>query len=249
MGSLFRILKLAEAMMNNNENLEQLCVHADAYIKRHAHFAPENDGTTPNPWKSNMDYSSYENSPYYGSVSEFMRKFPGGIKDWLKWRKESQKERNLMFSKPTKKAEIEVEDLTEKYIPTAKDIEESKAPATKEQKQKAKDLVFDIIEDLLESGEISSKEVKDYIDKHYEKISAAHFIPEGGDDVSKFEKELHLFSGEMGKFKDIQDYINKWHKHMKRESDADDSALKAARDFVEYYKLLLKGKAKRKSKK
>jgi hypothetical protein len=99
--SFTRILKLADAFdaSGDMEGLARLCVQFDAYIKKCAHYAPINDGTTPNPLRLNMDYSGWENSPYYGSMSEFMEKFPGGIPDWLKWRKETQKERFLMWSK------------------------------------------------------------------------------------------------------------------------------------------------------
>ena len=33
--------------------------------------------------KYNLDYSPEEESPYFGSVGEFLEKYPGGIGDWL----------------------------------------------------------------------------------------------------------------------------------------------------------------------
>jgi hypothetical protein len=94
------MLKLAAALHDagDSSGYARLCVQFGAYIKKCAHYVPVNDGTAPNPLRFNMDYDAWENSPYYGSVSEFMEKFPGGIPDWVKWRKETQKKRNLMWS-------------------------------------------------------------------------------------------------------------------------------------------------------
>lgn len=83
----------------DSESFERLCIQMNGYLKKYGHFEPLNDGITPNPWKHNMDYAGWENSPYYGSLTEFMEKFPGGIPDWIKWRRETQKQRNLMWSK------------------------------------------------------------------------------------------------------------------------------------------------------
>jgi len=99
--SFARMLKIAEMLydVGDSEGFERLCVQLNAYFKKCAHFEPLNDGITPNPWRHNMDYAEWENSPYYGSMTEFMEKFPGGIPDWIKWRRETQKQRNLMWSK------------------------------------------------------------------------------------------------------------------------------------------------------
>ena len=99
--SFIRMLKLAETLYNSgdSEGFNRLCVQFNAYLRKCAHYEPVNDGTTPNPWRHNMDYAGWENSPYYGSMTEFMERFPGGIPDWIKWRRETQKERNLMWSK------------------------------------------------------------------------------------------------------------------------------------------------------
>lgn len=105
---LARMLKLADTMLGEGDEgaLERLCTHFEAFAGRikTAHMEPVNDGTTPNPWRRNMDYASWENSPYFGSVAEFMEKFPGGIRDWVEWRRKTQKERNLMW-KPKEAAE------------------------------------------------------------------------------------------------------------------------------------------------
>jgi len=100
--SLQRMLKIAETISEsgNIEELNRFSVQVDAYIRRHAHFKPDNDGKTPNPWKKNMDYGAgYESSPYFGSISEFMKKFPGGIKEWLEWRNKTKKDRFQMYNK------------------------------------------------------------------------------------------------------------------------------------------------------
>jgi len=90
--SLLRILKVAE-LLENTDDLKTFLVYANGYIKKHSHLVPVNDGTTPNLWRKNMDYSEYDCSPYYGNVNEFMKKFPGGIKEWLEWRRKDKKNR------------------------------------------------------------------------------------------------------------------------------------------------------------
>lgn len=110
--SLNRLLRLADALISQGEiaEIEKLCVQADAFISRHlterqrrmmkiealmktAHYEPRNDGTTPTFWRQNLDYAPYENSPYRGSISDFLKKFPSGIRGWIEWRKDTQKER------------------------------------------------------------------------------------------------------------------------------------------------------------
>lgn len=162
------------------ESFNSLCAQFNAFAKKHkvAHMTPVNDGTTPNPWKRNMDYSGYESSPYYGSISEFMKKFPGGIRDWIEWRRKTQKERNLMY-KPAE-------------------------PKTKK----------------------------------------AHFVPEGPDDTEKFPEESHLWSGEgFDNFESVRDFIKARRKETGQ--SADDAAYSAVKDFVNYWKLLLKGQKRR----
>lgn len=100
MRRLLRFLKLASTLDANNDQagLDSLCAQFDAFVKKYAHYAPQNDGNTPNPWRRNMDYSGWENSPYFGSIAEFMKKFPGGIRDWVEWRRQTQEDRNKKWS-------------------------------------------------------------------------------------------------------------------------------------------------------
>jgi len=100
MRRLLRFLKLAEQLdkVNDIEGLNRLCVYYNSFIIKHSHYVPDNDGKTPNPWRKNMDYAEWENSPYFGSVSEFMKKFPGGIKDWIEWRRKIKKDHNTKWS-------------------------------------------------------------------------------------------------------------------------------------------------------
>jgi hypothetical protein len=96
------MLKMAEIIskLGNIEELNRFSVQFNAYIKRHAHFKPDNNGKTPNPWKKNMDYGAeYENSPYFGNINEFLKRFPGGIKEWLEWRNKTEKDRFKMYNK------------------------------------------------------------------------------------------------------------------------------------------------------
>jgi hypothetical protein len=112
MRRLLRFLKLADTLDKNKDaaGLQSLCVQFDAFLQKHGHYVPENDGSTPNPWRRNMDYAGWENSPYFGSIAEFMEKFPGGIRDWIEWRRETQTDRNKKWSEFSweKKAEQRV---------------------------------------------------------------------------------------------------------------------------------------------
>lgn len=105
--SLARILKFAEIIAESGDiqAFNSLCVQFSSYIRKYAHYEPKNDGTTPNVWKKNLDYG--EESPYYGSVSEFMKKFPGGIKDWVQWRKKNKKNRYKEYGIKKRKACLE----------------------------------------------------------------------------------------------------------------------------------------------
>lgn len=76
----------------------------------------------------------------------------------------------------------------------------------------------------------------------------SHYVPEGGDNVDKLgDKEPKLWS-DNPKHKDIAGFLEDFRKH--HESDADDEqvAFDAAREFVEYWKLLLKKPKKRRRK-
>lgn len=330
--SIFRFLKLADAFIENNEddNLEKLCSQFEAFLDKHliktAHMAPDNDGKTPNPWRTNMDYDSWEGSPYFGRVADFLKKFPGGIREWAEWRKNTQTERNKLWDiNKIKERKAHLENLmktaddignpiVEEYSPTQEDIKEDARPATGEEKEKASNLVLQVIQSLIDSGEVSPEEVNEFLQKKYgltakahiigkilrrarqeyleyiEKIEdgiyelekdlynvrgnteeenhihkfidviieklnelkkrkiEAHFIPVGPDDTKKFPKEPHLYEN-LDKYKDIKEYIKKWHKAMGKDADDVNYAMDAVRDFINYYKLLLKGKGKRKAKK
>lgn len=66
-------------------------------------------------------------------------------------------------------------------------------------------------------------------------VALAHFVPEGGDDVAKLgDREPKLWSDEP-KWKGIGEFLEAHREHYGR--DADDAALRAARDFVKYWKL------------
>ena len=100
--SLHRILKMAE-LLEGTQEFDNFVVYVESYINKYSHLVPSNDGTTPNPWRRNMDYSEYDCSPYYGNVNEFLKKFPGGIKQWLEWRRKNQKSRFQRYSENKQK--------------------------------------------------------------------------------------------------------------------------------------------------
>lgn len=102
--SVARLLKLAEILQNDDKALEKLNIQFLSYLK--AHYVPDNDGKTPNPFRKNLDYGPWENSPYFGSVGDFMKKFPGGIKDWLDWRKKTRKNRYKKWDISKRKAHL-----------------------------------------------------------------------------------------------------------------------------------------------
>lgn len=100
MRTLNVMLKLADEMIDNNDvnGLRELCAsYEDHVIKifKKSHFIPDENSDTPNLWRKNLDYSDAENSPWRGSMADFMKKFPGGIRDWIARR---AKERNKRFN-------------------------------------------------------------------------------------------------------------------------------------------------------
>jgi hypothetical protein len=371
------MLKLAEAIYSSgdSEEFNRLCIQFDAYLKKCAHYEPVNDGTTPNPWRHNMDYAGWESSPYYGSMTEFMEKFPGGIPDWIKWRRETQKERNLIWSKVsarrdvvrnkiadkntqgdeflvwkftahhtmlikhemkkrikeylvallkqpeiTNKAQIQnisellkkqkyqmIDDYVdiaiktynleamirtlvrfrgtlqyEKYVklfeemktkimssaferfddevwkiktaaievekpfqPTREELEESKAPPTEEEREKARQLIEKVLEIL------TKEEAEMLLEESAPKnVIEAHYVPVGPDDTEKFPKEPHLWSDEgLKKFKSVTEYLKKYRGQSQDANDMGTAALRAIQDFIDYWKLLQKGRKRRKKKK
>jgi len=95
--ALDRLLRLAAVVEDGGGDMAALDRQVDLYlrrsIERQAHFVPSKETNTPPMWRPNMDYAPEENSPYFGSVSEFMKQFPGGIGEWRKWRERSRKQR------------------------------------------------------------------------------------------------------------------------------------------------------------
>lgn len=169
---LHRVLKLAELLYEASDmvSLKKVCAYFGPFIKKYAHMVPDNSGDAPILWKKNLDYAEYENSPYFGSVKEFLERFPGGIGDWLIWREKNKKDRNKMY-------------------------------------------------------DISKR---------------SHYVPEKGEDTKKFPKEPHLYSDEgLEKYKSIEEFLKAYRNNGK---SADDAAMSAVKDIVNYWKLLLKKK-------
>lgn len=179
---LKRLVKLAELLAaEGDKNILSLLDSKIAAQVRKAHMVPEND-ETPNPWRRNMDYAAWENSPYYGSVSEFMKKFPGGIKDWVAWRKKTQKERYNQWDANERKAFLidlikvagfEFEDLSGDYEPTTKELELAEKEPTTEERKKAFDLLLRSIDIVKEEVGLSDEEVKKWLEKNLGNFSVA----------------------------------------------------------------------------
>lgn len=271
--ALNRLLKIAAAIQDagDAEALESFCIKCDAFLKKYAHMAPHNDGTTPNPWRRNMDYSEFDSSPYYGNVAEFMKKFPGGIRDWVEWRKKTQKDRFQRWD--AKKASLKKEAYSErvvrdlylnKIVPRVEAIGydnlseeqtrlydelETLMPEINSKIEEAYDIEQHLLEDLetnvplkLEKTEASKRMAR--VTQLTGIVKNTHYEPVGGDDVAKFEKEPHLYSDEgLENFKSVKEYIEQRRKALGQA--ADDAALSAVKDFIAYWKLLLKGKEKR----
>jgi hypothetical protein len=154
MSRLLRLLKLAALLSDNKDErgFGFLCTQFNSFIKKHGHFMQKNDSISPNLWKTNMDYSNYEKSPYFESISEFMEKFPGGIREWVEWRAK------------TKKVAIDFEDQTKldtEYEPTSKEIEEAKKPPSAKETVLANKMIEKILGELLEDGLVSEEDVEE----------------------------------------------------------------------------------------
>lgn len=106
--SFERILDLAEAFndFGDTESLKKLCRYFGPFMKKHAHFIPDERSETPDFFKKNMDYADYEGSPYRGDIGSFLKKFPGGIADYLKWRKENKEKNYEKSNQREKKAHL-----------------------------------------------------------------------------------------------------------------------------------------------
>lgn len=216
---LERLLKLAEIMAADGdvEGLKSLDRRLAGYIKREAHFTPNNDGKTPNPWRRNMDYAPWENSPYYGSVSEFMKKFPGGIKDWVAWRKENREERHKKWDinkrkayvlSVMKKGELDYDDLSGEYEPTKEEREHAEMPASNEEREKAFDLLLKNIEMIKEMADLSDEEIKAWLENKYGQTGMAA-EDEGEDTRPTLDETLGKISDPLKKFDLLQALVNK----------------------------------------
>jgi len=189
---LERILKLAETISLDEFN--KLSSYFDGMIKKISKYVPENDGSTPNPWKSNMDYGleggakEREQSPYYGNVADFLKKFPGGIKEWREWRDKSKKKRWTEYNNlPEKTANIDFSDMSD-------------IPETVEDEYRRKEFLQALAE--LEKLNLTPEEIEILIKSLKEKKSLAHFAPMSGPgdyDFSKEKKNLP-WSGKMSEF-------------------------------------------------
>jgi mannose-6-phosphate isomerase-like protein (cupin superfamily) len=207
MSSFKRLLKLAEKLheANDTKGLQKLELQFQNYIK--AHYVADNDGTTPIVWRHNMDYASWENSPFRGSMSEFLKEFPGGIKDWLDWRKNTKKERFKNWDIKTRKAKLEYMMKTGEadYEPTKEDLEESDRPTTKSEKDKSFELVMKNIEMFKEMADLTDEDIRKWVESKYGKFGQS--AEDKGDSkayVGSIEKDTEdnkffrkvLFTGE-----------------------------------------------------
>lgn len=190
--ALDRLLRLA--IMNTTLTLDrQLGLYIERSIERLAHMVPSKDTNTPPMWKHNMDYDSEEGSPYFGNVNEFLKRFPGGIAEWRKWRESTCKQRDRKHRIASLMPEDQTDDGLEEFLKAAWEQE-----------------------------------------RHGLGVSA-HFVPEGGDDVAKLgDKEPKLWS-DKPEWKSIDEFLTAHRKHYGQ--NVDDAALKAARDFVRYWRL------------
>lgn len=127
MNTLLRILKMASIMDDNGEDISKIEAYCNSLIKKHA-----------KPICKNLDYGE---SPFFGSSAEFINKYPGGIKDWLEWRKAE-------------------------YTPTPEDLEYAEEPSTEEEKEKAKEY----IEKAIEMGLFTPEELKILVDDRANEI-------------------------------------------------------------------------------
>lgn len=81
--SFDRILKIASNLYSagDTDGLERLCRQFDFYLEKKSNVEA--------PWRKNFDYD--ENSPWHGSLQEFKKRFPGGLKEFLEWKNNKNK--------------------------------------------------------------------------------------------------------------------------------------------------------------
>lgn len=192
--ALNRLLRLAamDSMGDLTAVLDrQLDLYLRRSIERMAHMVPSKEMNTPPMWKPNMDYAPEEGSPYFGDVGAFLKRFPGGIAEWRKWRESTRKQRERKH-RIASLMPAQVDDGLEEFLKAAWEQE------------------------------------------RHNMAAIAHFVPEGGDDVAELgDKEPKIWSDEP-KWKSIDEFLKAHRGHFGQ--DADDAALKAARDFVHYWR-------------
>ena len=76
MDSFNRLLKLAKIYYKykNHNELKKISCYFGKFIIKNSNYI----------LKKNLDYNLEDKSPYFGSVREFLKKYPGGIIDFLK---------------------------------------------------------------------------------------------------------------------------------------------------------------------
>jgi mannose-6-phosphate isomerase-like protein (cupin superfamily)/2'-5' RNA ligase len=96
-GFIGRMIRMAESLDDggDHESAERLCRQLDLLISRRAHFVPSDKTEAPPMWRENLDYG--EDSPYFGSVKEFMKRHPGGLGEYIRKRRKSRKKRERQW--------------------------------------------------------------------------------------------------------------------------------------------------------
>lgn len=224
--SLKRILKFAEIISNDHDLFNKLSIYINSYIKKLSYYEPRNNENVPNVWRKNMDYSIEESSPYYGNVPEFLKKFPGGIKDWIKWRKKNKKNRYKKYDIKKRKACLEFimkkaeenklkEDLANleheqwmkwaKNILKSEDISEDRAKRWKEECFKPYSKLTEEMKDF--DREWADKVLK-ILNKHNSIKKKSHFIPVGPDNTKNLSKSTSMYSN-MNDYDSVDDFLEK----------------------------------------
>jgi hypothetical protein len=94
---LSRLLRIV-SIIDNDAVCRQGDLLLDRHIERRSYFEPSDKTKAPHVWRRNMDYSPEEESPYFGNVDDFKKRFPGGITQWRKWRERTKKQRDRKLS-------------------------------------------------------------------------------------------------------------------------------------------------------
>lgn len=206
MSILNRLLKIAE----NSD--ERSLLKIDLLIKKISHYEPKNDGTTPTVWRKNFDYSSFDKSPYFGSVKDFLKKFPGGIKEYLEHRKKTKKERFKKWD--TKNAALEELNrmpimpiemwTTEQLIYVDKHPELAKTQEEKEKVNKIKDE----IKKRLQQAQRSPREIGKWREYGYWGIWVGGILIGFVDNEAKVgEIKRHIANDFSKGFNQLPDYL------------------------------------------